>query len=320
MLTVPAIWSNVAKQATREAAFRAGITLKPDSDALTLCFEPEAAAMMAVQQLIDSGSADGDHLIILDCGGGTVDITQLKVVQPKLLAMNAAPPPAQAGRSSTRDRLPAGAVPCMIPPTAAEGSGSPKHHLGGPALSFEHAAAPDGGAWGSSYVDNEMFNAIASIVGRPQFQSLWHPDRRRLDAATCEYLLHTKTELIGQIVSFKEGVRFAQTRPIQLSGSILVQCSADVSTHDTFRVQDLLPAQAQALDSMNSAAALSIKLQEFFHVAMEVDESMSKAQAAVSVTQGVAEYNARMAAAGFGGPHVEQLCVVPFFLSGSTAP
>ncbi|VDI44956.1 Hypothetical predicted protein [Mytilus galloprovincialis] len=85
VLTVPAIWSDCAKQFMREAAKMAGI---PDN-LLTLAYEPEAAAIyckeMTVQRIVKNGRARmdtfkaGQKFLVLDCGGGTVDITSYEI-------------------------------------------------------------------------------------------------------------------------------------------------------------------------------------------------------------------------------------------------
>ncbi|KAL4942784.1 hypothetical protein BDV06DRAFT_211602 [Aspergillus oleicola] len=79
--TVPAIWSDRAQGATRDAAQRAGFagTLRRPSDRLFLITEPEAAAISVLRKHASStlGGAvkAGDGVLVCDCGGGTVDIT-----------------------------------------------------------------------------------------------------------------------------------------------------------------------------------------------------------------------------------------------------
>ncbi|KAH3840692.1 heat shock 70 kDa protein 12A-like isoform X1 [Dreissena polymorpha] len=77
VLTVPAIWDDAAKQFMREAAEKAGI----DGQALLLALEPEAASMcckyLPVERMetrIECFSPRSKYLV-LDAGGGTVDIT-----------------------------------------------------------------------------------------------------------------------------------------------------------------------------------------------------------------------------------------------------
>lgn len=80
VVTVPAIWNDFGKSFMRKAAFRAGLMESETSDQLLFALEPEAAAI-AVQ---GAGSAfrnsrilfqEGRVFLILDIGGGTVDIT-----------------------------------------------------------------------------------------------------------------------------------------------------------------------------------------------------------------------------------------------------
>ncbi|KAG9521362.1 actin-like ATPase domain-containing protein, partial [Aureobasidium melanogenum] len=71
ILTVPAVWSDTAKDATLRAAKMAGLGA---SSSLTLVTEPEAAAIYALKVLEDFTLRVGDHHIICDCGGGTVDL------------------------------------------------------------------------------------------------------------------------------------------------------------------------------------------------------------------------------------------------------
>nr|XP_022309127.1 heat shock 70 kDa protein 12B-like [Crassostrea virginica]XP_022309128.1 heat shock 70 kDa protein 12B-like [Crassostrea virginica] len=81
VLTVPAIWSEPAKQLMRVAAIEAGIP----SESLTLALEPEAAALFTKEQKLcpqsRNGKVDlvpftpGSMFMVIDLGGGTGDIT-----------------------------------------------------------------------------------------------------------------------------------------------------------------------------------------------------------------------------------------------------
>ncbi|XP_053399071.1 heat shock 70 kDa protein 12A-like [Mercenaria mercenaria] len=82
VITVPAIWDDSAKQFMREAAIEAGI----DTKHLSLALEPEAASLfckyLPIQKVEgDDGQgrissfAPGKRYLVLDAGGGTVDIT-----------------------------------------------------------------------------------------------------------------------------------------------------------------------------------------------------------------------------------------------------
>ncbi|KAL3889658.1 hypothetical protein ACJMK2_001992 [Sinanodonta woodiana] len=71
VLTVPAIWDDAAKQFMRLAAIKAGIR----NESLTLVLEPDAAAM---SNSCSSIFAVGEKYMILDCGGGTIDVAIMK--------------------------------------------------------------------------------------------------------------------------------------------------------------------------------------------------------------------------------------------------
>lgn len=82
VLTVPAIWDDAAKQFMRVAAEKAGIA----REQLLIALEPEAASLyckhLPVERLQAEGGAQGfvafskgSKYLVLDCGGGTVDIT-----------------------------------------------------------------------------------------------------------------------------------------------------------------------------------------------------------------------------------------------------
>lgn len=68
ILTVPAIWSDKAKELTRQAATTAGIP----RNKLTLITEPEAAALFCATLCKEVDLFEGDRFLICDAGGGTV--------------------------------------------------------------------------------------------------------------------------------------------------------------------------------------------------------------------------------------------------------
>ncbi|KAJ6160435.1 hypothetical protein N7470_003831 [Penicillium chermesinum] len=77
-LTVPAIWNDAGKAATRAAAIQAGFLRDENDNRLTLVSEPEAAAIFCAK----SGLLNlkiGDAILIVDCGGGTVDLIAYEV-------------------------------------------------------------------------------------------------------------------------------------------------------------------------------------------------------------------------------------------------
>ena len=78
VLTVPAVWSDAAKNATLQAAERAGMGNRHE---LKLISEPEAAAVYTLKTIQPSGLKVGDNFIVCDAGGGTVDLIAYKVTQ-----------------------------------------------------------------------------------------------------------------------------------------------------------------------------------------------------------------------------------------------
>ncbi|KAK3595738.1 hypothetical protein CHS0354_025364 [Potamilus streckersoni] len=83
VITVPAIWNENAKSVMRKAAEMAGIP----GNQLILALEPEAAAVnclyLSVQERsgLDDLGRVGDRFMVIDLGGGTIDITAVEVVQ-----------------------------------------------------------------------------------------------------------------------------------------------------------------------------------------------------------------------------------------------
>ncbi|GAA5813084.1 hypothetical protein MFLAVUS_006552 [Mucor flavus] len=74
-LTVPAIWSDETKAYMREAAIEAGLIQQDDPlYRLELISEPEAAAAYCENKYNSWNLTDGDIFMIVDAGGGTVDL------------------------------------------------------------------------------------------------------------------------------------------------------------------------------------------------------------------------------------------------------
>ena len=90
VLTVPAIWDEAAKSFMRLAALEAGLIPEIDSDRLQLALEPEGAVIASALDApaeIRAKLRVGARVMILDCGGGTVDVTVSELVganPPKL--------------------------------------------------------------------------------------------------------------------------------------------------------------------------------------------------------------------------------------------
>ena len=77
-LTVPAIWNDAGKAATRAAAIQAGFLRDENDNRLTLITEPEAAAMFCSKTGLLNLKVH-DAVLIVDCGGGTVDLIAYEV-------------------------------------------------------------------------------------------------------------------------------------------------------------------------------------------------------------------------------------------------
>jgi hypothetical protein len=77
VLTVPAIWSDSAKDRTMRIAHLAGL---PED--VSLVTEPEAAALAVLRERKDDGESlqVGDCFVVCDAGGGTVDLISYKIV------------------------------------------------------------------------------------------------------------------------------------------------------------------------------------------------------------------------------------------------
>lgn len=83
-LTVPAIWTDADKQLMRRAAQKAGLidTSEEDAERLIFALEPEAAAIYC-QERDKHALVAGNRFMVVDSGGGTVDITVHEVLLNK---------------------------------------------------------------------------------------------------------------------------------------------------------------------------------------------------------------------------------------------
>ena len=82
VLTVPALWSEEHKLFMRKAAVEAGIIEDSSSSSLLLCLEPEGASIQCredAEPTIRKQLFKDTVVLVLDCGGGTVDITVHKL-------------------------------------------------------------------------------------------------------------------------------------------------------------------------------------------------------------------------------------------------
>ncbi|GAA5810232.1 hypothetical protein MFLAVUS_011021 [Mucor flavus] len=79
-LTVPAMWSDRAKNTMRDAAIKAGLIGEFDHrDRLMLISEPEAAALYCEKKCEQFNLRHGDKFMICDAGGGTVDLIVFEI-------------------------------------------------------------------------------------------------------------------------------------------------------------------------------------------------------------------------------------------------
>ncbi|KAI9217117.1 hypothetical protein BC828DRAFT_391965 [Blastocladiella britannica] len=79
VLTVPAMWTDKAKDHMREAAFLAGMTATRDSPSLILCLEPEAALLSS--SFPPNDMAFDDVILSVDVGGGTADMSAMVMTE-----------------------------------------------------------------------------------------------------------------------------------------------------------------------------------------------------------------------------------------------
>jgi molecular chaperone DnaK (HSP70) len=87
VVTVPAVWSDAAKDTTLRAVHKSGFNSieLPKLKRTVLATEPEAAAIYTIQSLRgsvqDAQFAIGDGFIVCDMGGGTVDLISYRVAE-----------------------------------------------------------------------------------------------------------------------------------------------------------------------------------------------------------------------------------------------
>ncbi|KAI5842032.1 hypothetical protein BZA05DRAFT_464152 [Tricharina praecox] len=76
VVTVPAVWTDAAKNRTRLAAEQAGIAGEHE---LQLLSEPEAAAIYSIKIQESAAIRVGDRIVVCDAGGGTVDLVSYSI-------------------------------------------------------------------------------------------------------------------------------------------------------------------------------------------------------------------------------------------------
>ena len=108
VLTVPAIWNDWAKAMMRKAAHNAGVISEKQSEHLLFALEPECVCI-SVQSEEALGVIWEVHqkILILDCGGGTVDITAHEIAAAKPLQLKEliAPDGGDLGATKVDDRF-----------------------------------------------------------------------------------------------------------------------------------------------------------------------------------------------------------------------
>ncbi|XP_065885786.1 heat shock 70 kDa protein 12A-like isoform X2 [Dysidea avara] len=78
IVTVPAIWSDAAKEVMRKAAVKVGLP----KESMVFAYEPEAAALFSrLDFLRDEENYSEASYLVVDCGGGTVDIAAHKMTK-----------------------------------------------------------------------------------------------------------------------------------------------------------------------------------------------------------------------------------------------
>ncbi|GES81263.1 hypothetical protein GLOIN_2v1470298 [Rhizophagus clarus] len=86
IVTVPAEFSEKSKSIMRECIYNAGLINELHTNRLQFTTEPEAAAIYCMRTLSEHfDNPVGTSFLIVDCGGGTVDLTRRKVVSKNKL-------------------------------------------------------------------------------------------------------------------------------------------------------------------------------------------------------------------------------------------
>ncbi|EFQ35937.1 uncharacterized protein GLRG_11045 [Colletotrichum graminicola M1.001] len=93
VITLPAIWPDYAKARMCRAAEHAGLLEERPAGQTTLAFisEPEAAALATMRDLAGRPNIKvGDHFVVCDAGGGTVDLISYEVLGLKPMVVREA--------------------------------------------------------------------------------------------------------------------------------------------------------------------------------------------------------------------------------------
>ncbi|CAB5380788.1 unnamed protein product [Rhizophagus irregularis] len=95
VITVPAEYSENDKAIMRECTFNAGLIGEKNSEKLQFTTEPEAAAIYCMYSSLREYrlTEPGTTFMIVDCGGGTVDLTTRKLLEENQLDVKLEIPP-----------------------------------------------------------------------------------------------------------------------------------------------------------------------------------------------------------------------------------
>ncbi|CAG8585354.1 3589_t:CDS:2 [Funneliformis mosseae] len=80
VMSVPAEWPPRTRDILRECAYKSGLLSEKSQQNLEFTTEPEAAAIYCLSSINEHLSV-GDTFLVVDCGGGTVDLT-VRTLQP----------------------------------------------------------------------------------------------------------------------------------------------------------------------------------------------------------------------------------------------
>ncbi|CAG8513962.1 9562_t:CDS:2, partial [Scutellospora calospora] len=81
MITVPAGFTEDTKTIMRQCMYNANLISISGTQSLKFTTEPEAAAVHCMKVIKDHGLKIGDKYLVVDCGGGTVDLTVRKLLE-----------------------------------------------------------------------------------------------------------------------------------------------------------------------------------------------------------------------------------------------
>ena len=108
VLTVPAIWNDWAKAMMRGAAYEAGMVCDRQSANVVFALEPECVCIsVQAEEALGVIWDVGQKILILDCGGGTVDVTahEIAATQPLQLKELIVPDGGDLGSTKVDDRF-----------------------------------------------------------------------------------------------------------------------------------------------------------------------------------------------------------------------